>query len=332
MYISDHGIIVGRSQEPLQPRKRIVREDTDPLCSLFRILLVNRYHYNLSFRLLYNSFCTRFNMIFERGISLIMILSCVTVDAVNFTQANTSRINGFSIQQHWQYTSSASNSKRNGNQWGHNTNCSTNNNRSNKKKSAKSSHPPKTKHKPAYIGLSIDKIKAVVADEPGLDPLSVQLENFQREVLAYVMPSTNADIAKAIKKLTPTDFTETEYLPKAVAPKKYTTVIASKKSDSDPSVVIKTVEIDQGQKDLLDSINNSTVQSYQAQCDKYHIYMENLFGIMEGNLNQNILSPPNWYNLFWHCGHSGSHCTHSTTSLCVPQRTRELLHHQHIHC
>ena len=72
----------------------------------------------------------------------------------------------------------------------------------------------------------------------------------------------NADVAKAARKLTPVDFTDSQYLPKAVNPKKYTTAIVPKKGEDGPTKdddSIPTLAIDEGQKNLLDSINNSAV-------------------------------------------------------------------------
>ena len=77
-------------------------------------------------------------------------------------------------------TSSTTNSNRNSNRRGYNSNRRTNNNRSKKKPSS-----PKTKRKPTFVGLSADKINAVLIDEPGLDPSSDQLGRFEKEVLAY---------------------------------------------------------------------------------------------------------------------------------------------------
>ena len=186
-------------------------------------------------------------------------------------------------------TSSTTNPNRNGNRCGYNSNRRTNNNRSKKKPP----NAPKTKRKPTFVGLSADKIKAIVVDEPGLDPLSVQFGRFEKEVLAYAKAPMNADIAKAIRKLTPIDFNDSQNLPKAVSSKKYTTVIVSKKGEDGPTKdddSISTLAIDEGQKNLLDSINNRAVQSYLTRCDQYHIYMDNLFGIIEENLDQNILA------------------------------------------
>ena len=112
--------------------------------------------------------------------------------------------------------SSTTNPNRNGSWRGYNSNRRTNNNRSKKK----TSNAPKTKRKSTFVGLSADKIRAVVADEPALDPLSVQLWRFEKEVLAYAKASMNADVAKAIRKPTSIDFTDSQYLPKAVDPKK----------------------------------------------------------------------------------------------------------------
>ena len=103
-------------------------------------------------------------------------------------------------------TGSAANPNRNGNRRGYNPNCRTNNNQSEKKPC----NTPKTKRKPTFVGLSADKIKAVIADEPGLDSLSIQLGRFEKEVLAYAKASMNADVAKAVRKLIPIDFTEAQ--------------------------------------------------------------------------------------------------------------------------
>ena len=185
-------------------------------------------------------------------------------------------------------TSSTTNSNRNSNRRSYNRNWCTNNNPSKKKPS----NTPKTKHKPIFVELSTYKIKAVVADEPGLDPLSVQLGRFEKEVLAYAKVSMNADVAKAIRKLTPIDFTDSQYLPKAVDPQIYTTVVMKKAKDSttDDKDAVSPHAIDESQKNLLDSINNSAVRSYRTRCDQYCICMENLFGIIKGNLDQNILA------------------------------------------
>ena len=92
----------------------------------------------------------------------------------------------------------------------------------------------------------------------------------------------NTDVVNALSKLKPIDFTDAQYLPKAIGdPSKYTTVTISSKTARDASC---TVNIDHAQICLLDSINN-TVKSYQTCCSKYHIYIQNLFGIMEGNLD-----------------------------------------------
>ena len=71
----------------------------------------------------------------------------------------------------------------------------------------------------------------------------------------------NTDVAKAICKLTPIDFTELQYLLKPVDPKNYTTVVVKKASD-DPIDAVPTLAIDEGQKNLFDLINNSAVRSY----------------------------------------------------------------------
>ena len=96
-----------------------------------------------------------------------------------------------------------------------------------------------------------------------MDPLSVQLGRFEKEVLAYAKALMNADEAMEIRKLTPIDIIDAQYLSKAVNPKKYINVIVSKKIEGDATTSsISTVAIDKGQKDLLDSINKSAVGSY----------------------------------------------------------------------
>ena len=60
-----------------------------------------------------------------------------------------------------------------------------------------------------------------MTDEPGLDPLSFWLEQFEREVSAYACSfMMNTVMAKALRKLIPIDFTEAQYLTKVVDPKK----------------------------------------------------------------------------------------------------------------
>ena len=134
-------------------------------------------------------------------------------------------------------TSSTSNSNWNGNRRGPHRRKNINQSKK------KPSNNPKIKCKPIFVGLSSDKIKAVVADEPGLDPLSVQLGGFEKEVLAYAKASMNTDVAKAIRKLTLIDFNELQYLPKPVDPKNYTTVVVKKISDGTTDAV-PTLAID----------------------------------------------------------------------------------------
>ena len=49
------------------------------------------------------------------------------------------------------------------------------NKRDNNNRNRNKNRGAKPRKKPTFIGLNHDKVKAVVADEPGLDPLSTQL-------------------------------------------------------------------------------------------------------------------------------------------------------------
>ena len=62
-------------------------------------------------------------------------------------------------------------------------------------------------------------------------------------MLAYAKASMNADVAKAMRKLTPIDFTELQYLSQPVDPSNYTTVVMKKASDSTTDAV-PTLAID----------------------------------------------------------------------------------------
>ena len=157
---------------------------------------------------------------------------------------------------------------------------SNNNRKSNKDKKA-SAPTARSRKKPNFIGASHEKIKAVVADEPGLDPLSTQLEKLEKEVYSYAFTSMNAHVAKAIKNMTPFNFDTSPLFPIPVNPAKYTTY-----DNSSPPVATE----DPGMKNLLNSILNSEIRSFVMAKETYRTYMEQVYGMIEANIDEKVKS------------------------------------------
>ena len=107
-------------------------------------------------------------------------------------------------------------SQRDGSPTGPKSSVRRNNNHRNRSKNGK------PKKKPSFQGASHDKVTAVIADEPGHDPLSVQLEKLEKEpLIAYVLAEMTATVATTLRTLTPYDFDRSPYFPKPVDPRLY---------------------------------------------------------------------------------------------------------------
>ena len=136
----------------------------------------------------------------------------------------------------------------------------------------------KTRKKPTFIGLSHDKVKAVVANEPGLDPLSTQLEKLEKDVAAYAQSSMTAYVASSIRTLTPFDFDNSPLMPTAVNPNKYTT----------PGIGDGAAVIDVVKKEIYETILKSKISTYVETSQQYEIHMQQVYGIIESNIDDEI--------------------------------------------
>ena len=67
---------------------------------------------------------------------------------------------------------------------------------------------PKSWKKPRFIGLAHDKFKAVIANKPGLDPTSTQLQQLEKDVVQYASTNMNAFASQAMKQLALYNFTK----------------------------------------------------------------------------------------------------------------------------
>ena len=65
-------------------------------------------------------------------------------------------------------------------------------------------------------------MKAVVADKPGLDPLSTQLEKLKKEIQTYTKSNMNQYVANAPKNLKHYNFDKSVLVPSFVNPAEYT--------------------------------------------------------------------------------------------------------------
>ena len=126
----------------------------------------------------------------------------------------------------------------------------------------------------------MDKVDAVVADEPGLDPLSTQLEKFEKELLAHAMSTMNGRVAEALRTLTPYDFENSPIFPKTVERSKYLSI--------DP-VTQGEVE-DAGKKAIFEQIMQSQVKTYVQEMAKYETFMQNCYGITIGHLDEQVIA------------------------------------------
>ena len=147
-------------------------------------------------------------------------------------------------------------------------------NNRNRKKNAEA----KARKKPSFVGLSHDKVKAVVADEPGLDPLSTQLEKLEKDVTAYAQSSMTAYVATAIRTLTPYDFDNSPLMPTAVSPSKYTT----------PGIAGAADVIDAAKKEIYENILKSKISAFVKTSQQYEIHMQQIYGIIEDNIDEGI--------------------------------------------
>ena len=64
----------------------------------------------------------------------------------------------------------------------------------------------KTQKKPTFIGYNNDKIKAMLADKPRLEPLNAQLKQFKKDVISYASASMSGYVSQAMEELTSFDF------------------------------------------------------------------------------------------------------------------------------
>ena len=134
----------------------------------------------------------------------------------------------------------------------------------------------KTKKKPNFVGTNDEKIKAVVADEPGLDPLSIQLEKLEKEILSHVRSTMSKTVATSIQTLKPYDFKKSPFFPKSVDPKVYTTIVDGK------------VEVDEIKKSLYEDILKSEISAYVKMSQQHQIHMQHVYGLFEGNIDESV--------------------------------------------
>ena len=130
------------------------------------------------------------------------------------------------------------------------SNRSTRRNNNNGRNRSKNNKP---KEKPLFIGANTDKIVAVVADEPGLDSLSLQLEKLEKEIIVYTSAEMTATVATSIRTSVPYDFERSPHFPKPVVSSKY----LIKKSDKQEA----TTEIDEAGKAIQERILESKITS-----------------------------------------------------------------------
>ena len=75
----------------------------------------------------------------------------------------------------------------------------------------------KARKEPTFIRLH-DTIKTVVADKPGLDPLSTQLKKLEDEVIAYAQSNMTAYVATSIRTLKSFNFKASNLMPTKTDP------------------------------------------------------------------------------------------------------------------
>ena len=174
------------------------------------------------------------------------------------------------------YQSSSASKIQNGNHHGANNYC-----RTGRTFNKKSSGLQNTRKKPTFIGFNYDKLKAMIADEAGLDHISTQLQHLEKAVVQYIPTSMSAYASKAMKSLKPYDFKK--HIPQPVSEEDYTMDVLT-----DGNVTGTTT--DQGQKTVLESILLSDISDYCKKCSKYHKQMHSMYGLIRGNIDQNIIT------------------------------------------
>jgi hypothetical protein len=137
-----------------------------------------------------------------------------------------------------------------------------------------------TRKEPTFIGLHT-AIKAVVSDEPGLDPLSAQLERLEKEVIAHAQSNMTAYVASSLRKREVFNFESSPLMPTATDPSKYTI-----RSATEDTAAI----IDAGKKQIFDDVLKSKISSFVKMSQQHDIYMQQVYGIIEGNLNEGVQS------------------------------------------
>ena len=153
-------------------------------------------------------------------------------------------------------------------------NSQKNNRRSNSGRNR--SKNAKFKKKPTFTGANSDKIAAVVADEPGLDPLSVQLEKLEKEILSYVATEMTAMVTSAIRTLVPYNFEKSPHYPKPVDPKSYS------QGSGD------NIRVDMAKKAIQDKILESKISSYVKLTERHETYLQQVFGLIIGNIDEHV--------------------------------------------
>ena len=137
----------------------------------------------------------------------------------------------------------------------------------------------KARKKPTFIGHNKDKVNAVVSDELGLEPLSTQLEKLEREVVVYAQSAMTTYVAASIRDLTIFDFDDSPLMPTPIDPSKYTTPVTG-----------GTPIIDAAKKEIYDNILKSKISAFVKMSQQHDIYMQQIYGIIYGNLDQSIQS------------------------------------------
>ena len=113
---------------------------------------------------------------------------------------------------------------------------------------------------------------AVVADKPGLEPLSTQLEKLKMEVKAYAESDMNAYVVKSLRTLKRCDFENSNLFPKVVEPSKYTTNGA----------------VNVAKKLIYDNILSSKVLAYVKEKHLYKKNMHQVYGIIHNNVDEHV--------------------------------------------
>ena len=160
--------------------------------------------------------------------------------------------------------------------------CGSNNNYkwTNCNKSAGSNIPKqKTWKKHTYIVYNNDKRKAVLVKEPGLEPLSTQFKQLEKDVMSYARANMSGQVSQAMEDLSKFDFDP--LMPKPVSPGKWKVKDTNDKGDV---TLVKSPDLKEIFKDIL----RSEIINYTKKISKYKIDMQLLYEIVLGNLDVNV--------------------------------------------